>query len=174
MKPFTTQRNQMNNFELDLEGFGDASLLDVFGGTSIESLAVPIGHSLTTAWLVLLSLKSGVLVELCSLCNDLGDWQEVGSLKLRLIAGKVHDVPNVEWISSNVHNFIVDKVDKVEYCESSFRTECGLCFVSSNNEELWIVAGPAPGSVSVKLPDSCEDFVTEFPIDEYIRTELTA
>lgn len=162
----------MNDLALDVEGFGDLSLLDVFRGACVESVAVPVGHSLTAAWLVLLTLSSGVLVELCSLCNDLGDWQEVGSLRLRYITGKVHDAPGLEWVPYKLNEFIVGRVDKVEYSEPNFHTECGLCLVSLNGEELWIVAGPAPGSVSVRLPNSCENFVTEFPVDEYTRSPL--
>lgn len=173
-KPSTIRRSDMNNFSYDVDGFGSRSLLDVFRGVAIESVAIPVGHSLTAAWLVLVSLNNGVLIELCSIYNDLGDWREVGSLRLRLIAGSVHDAPDVEWVSHNVGNFTVSGVEKIGYSESDFHTECGLCLVSVQGTEIWFVTAPAPGSVSIKLPDSCEDFVTEFPIGEYTRTLLVA
>lgn len=156
-----------------MEGFGSFSLWDVIRGTSIEHVAIPAGHSLTAAWLVLLSLSSGVLIELCSNYNDLGDWREVGSLRIRLISGKVHDAQDVEWVSHSVGNFNVAGIEKISYSESTFQTDCGLCLVSPLGAEIWIVAGPAPGSVSVRLPGSGDDFITEFPIDECTRTQLT-
>lgn len=162
----------MNNFAFDIEGFGDLSLPDVFRGVAIEQVAIPVGHSFTAAWLVLFSLSSGMLIELCSICNDLGDWREVGSLRLRLISGNVHDAPGVEWVSHNVGHFIVDELEKIGYGEADFHTDCGLRLVSSEGAEVLVVAGPAPGSVSVKLPNSLGNFITEFPIDECTRTPL--
>lgn len=156
-----------------MEGFGKATLSDVFQGTAIESLAIPVGHSLTATWLVILSLSNGMLVEICSQCNDLGNWREVGSLKLRLIVGKVHDAPSVEWVASSMSDFNIGRVDVITHCENDYLAECGLCLNSSSGQELWILAGVAPGSVTVRIPGSSNEFVPEFPIDEYLRTQLT-
>ncbi len=167
----TTRRDDMNSFNFDLEGFSKFSLQGLFRGTAIESLAIPVGHSLTAAWLVLLSLSNGMLIEVSSLCNDLGDWREVGSLKLRLITGTVHDAPHVDWIFHNFVDFNIVLIEKIVYSETDFQTECGICLVSAKGEEICVVAAPAPGSVSVKFPGSPDEFVTEIPIDECIRIQ---
>lgn len=162
----------MENLLFELADFDNRTLPEVVVGAKILSLSIPIGHSLRAAWLVLISLSNGLFIELCSVPNDLGDWREAGSLKLRLRTRMLNETEEpIEWSSYHFEDFVIHKVEKIKFQEPMLNIESGICF-SNADGELWIVAATSPGSVSIKGPGLTEDFEPEFPIDEYVREQV--
>jgi hypothetical protein len=163
----------MKKFELEIERTEQLTLSQLVG-TEIKSAAIPEGHSLTATWLLLLELD-GHWLECSAVPRDLGDWQEAGSLRLRLLRQLAPELRSVTWTIAPLSDFQISGVEKLVINDGEFQLESGLVFRSQMDKELWVVCSSAPGSMSVMLPLlGAHGFEPEYPIDEYERVSILA
>lgn len=157
-----------------LEGFSGASVRDVLVGQRIIAFACPSGQSLGCTWQLRVFLDSGVVVEFSSLTTDLGNWQEVGSLLLRAVDGRLPtDMCNHALFQSTmIGPFRINRIDCLLYETKDVLAECGVVLHSEEDQEIIIAAGVPPGSVSVSASSIEAQFEPEFETRCYQRMPL--
>jgi hypothetical protein len=134
---------------------------------------MPPGHSATAAWPLRLVLDNGSSVELSSACTVVSGWTEVGSLNLKLIGPEGVDEHADLFTAIPVDGFWIADVVCVVHEDEQVHSESGLALTSVSGEEIQVVAGVSPGSVSMRAPFVSEPFEPEFAADSYSRKPLT-
>jgi hypothetical protein len=170
MKPFITPELMPNGkklFGYQCEAMDCKLLGDLLKGRSLVAYVLPKGHTLRTAWELAFIFDAGFVLEFSSACTQAVDWQEVGSLNIRLTSGPAEGEP-AKSSGGNESFFQAIKiiaVEKVIYEDEDVVVECGLLLRGVNGEEITVAAGVPPGSVSVQMPfASTELFEPQFPI----------
>lgn len=143
------------------------SLGDLFKGLRLVTYVLPEGHTLRAAWESAFIFNTGAVLEFSSACTQVVDWQEVGSLNIRLTHGPVEGaaMTSCSGNESSFEALEIIAVEKVIYEDEDVVVECGLLLRGVNGEEVIVAAGIPPGSVSMQMPCSpAELFESQFPL----------
>ncbi|MCY7388485.1 MAG: hypothetical protein LH481_10545, partial [Burkholderiales bacterium] len=154
MKPFITPEaldvgSKVIRFQC--EGIVPENIWEGLRGLSIVAYEMPLEHSLRAAWIFRLIFDDCSIFEFSSACTMVVDWQEVGSLNIRLIHNS-SDVPHHKvtgFVRVDIQQFSVGSLEKLVYQDDDVTSECGLVFCGVDDQEIVVAAGISPGSVSI-------------------------
>lgn len=179
MKPFITPKVTEAGKKLlqfQLEGRDLESFWSVMHCHRITAYGLPDGHTFDAAWEFQLYFgDDDVFVEFSSACTQVVDWQEVGSLNIRVDScdggstTSIRPDPSKHAISS----FFVESLEKLVYEDDDVISECGLVLHGSDGAEIIIAAGISPGSVSVAAPFATGSFEPQFSLGTCRREPCT-
>lgn len=159
--------NKKYIFPFHLEGISYNEIIGSIKGLYIKSYAIPIKHSTKSAWLLRILFSKGFYLEFSSTPNDIGGWEEMGSLNIKLIKN-FSKINNNIFIHKNIENFKVKEVFKLVHATEEIFSNSGIVFVSEEGKEIIIVCGVSPGSVSMKTPDNSVDKLdAELDLSDY-------
>jgi hypothetical protein len=170
VKPSITDafRNGTYVLPFQIEGLPTERLESAFKGACIQGYGLPLSQSFQAAWSFRLALDTGWLLEFSSACTHVGGWQEVGSLNIEFLRRHPNgsDAP---YSIRSIDEFRVEKIEQMVYRDADVYAECGIALTSEDGLEIIVVAGTAPGSVSIAAPFSTEIFQPEFEVAQYLR-----
>ncbi|QGG91516.1 hypothetical protein GH983_13980 [Agrobacterium sp. MA01] len=169
MKPFITPKvNETGKklLQFQLEGGEQDSDLCAMHSRSITAYSMPEGHTFNAAWEFQLHFgNDNLLVEFSSACTQVADWQEAGSLNIRMAyygesiasIGSAHS-------ATAISPFTVERLEKLVYEDDDVISECGLILNGSDGTAIIFAAGISPGSVSVAAPFATGQFNPQFSL----------
>ena len=178
MKPFITPELLTSGkklFPFQCEGISPEELGRALDSQQLMGYRMPIGHFFKAAWEISFHFDSGLAVDFSSACTLAFDWQEVGSLNVRVSREHLglgeSAVPFEKWPMSALK---LGAIDKLVFEDSDVVVECGIVFHGSDvDEEIVVAAGISPGSVSVKVPFEPENlFEPQFPLSMCRRVRI--
>lgn len=168
MKPFTTPELMPNGkraFRYQCEGVDCGALGRLLEGRKLVAYVLPEGHTLQVAWELSFAFESGFVLEFSSACTEVAEWQEVGSLNIRLThLSTPAGTTTVVTHRSELQPIDVVWAEKLIYEDQDVVVECGLVLRGGEGQEVVIAAGIPPGSVSVRAPFSPALFEPQFPL----------
>jgi len=162
--------------QFQLEGSELKSILKLIQSHHITAYGMPDGHTFDAAWKFQLYFgDDNVFVEFSSACTQVVDWQEVGSLNIRMTLCDAENTVCVEpGLSKHaISSFFVERLEKLIYEDDDVISECGLVIYGAGGAEIIIAAGISPGSVSVAAAFATEPFEPQFSLDTCRRTPCT-
>lgn len=168
MKPFTTTESLpggKTRFLANFEGAPRVRFTAMLSGESVVAYCVPSGQSLEGAWFLQLFLGSEFVVEITASSTRAENWQEFGTVNVVVMEqGRQTqlDGPKVE-----VMPFQIEDVTLLLYEDENHLVESGLALRGRQLEDVLIVAGEYPGSITVKAPFAGSGFEPQFPIASY-------
>jgi|GEM_PF-3503213 len=169
MKPYITPEVSATGKKVlafQCEGIEASALWSALNGRQIVAYAMPFEHSLQAAWLFWLILSSGEMLEFSAACTQIVDWQEVGSLNIRLI-GRATDAPaasHQHMATVAVPAIHLQALERLVYEDTDVVSECGLLLRGEDGNEVVIAAGIPPGSVSISAAFNKGPFEPQFAI----------
>jgi hypothetical protein len=170
MKPFITPKVTEAGKKLlqfQLEGGDIESIWSVIQSHRITAYGMPDGQTFEAAWEFQLYFgDNNIFVEFSSACTQVVDWQEVGSLNIRVSscdAGSATPV-GAGLSKHSISSFSVDRLEKLIYEDDDVISECGLVLHGADGAEIIIAAGISPGSVSVAASFATEPFEPQFSL----------
>ncbi len=177
MKSFITPEVSATGKKLlafQCEGIDAGDLRSVLNGQQIVAYAMPAGHSLHAAWLFRLILRDGRLLEFSSACTQVVDWQEVGSLNIRLVDYSSGDAVDLvpEVLTTTIPKVHLQSLEKLVYEDADVVSECALVLQGDGGEEIVVAAGIPAGSVSVLASFATGPFEPQFAISTCRRERL--
>lgn len=177
MKPFITPEISVTGqkvLRFQCENIEIKNIAQWFKNLSIVGYSMPVDHSLQAAWIFRLIFDTGVALEFSAACTAVDGWQEVGSLNIRCIDKDDDEMPelDVPMVKKELPPFRVTSVAKLTYQDEHFQSECGIRFSTENEEEILVITGNSPGSVSVTTPFSTSPLKSEFLVAELERIFL--
>lgn len=178
MKPFITPKVTETGKKLlqfQLEGGDLESIRDMLYRHRVTAYGMPEGHTFDAVWEFQLYFDdSSTFIEFSSACTQVGDWQEVGSLNLRFVAGddESKNYVGLGLPKHGISSFNVKKVEALIYEDSDVISECGLVLSGTDGGEIIIAAGVSPGSVSVAASFATESFEPQFSISACRREAI--
>lgn len=170
MKPFITPELMPNGkkaFGYQCEGVDCKVLGRLLQGRQLVAYVLPDGHTLQAAWELSLVFDSQFVLEFSSACTEAVDWQEVGSLNIRMTRRPTEVGATTMSNRSETSFRPIDVVtaEKLIYEDQDVVVECGLLLHGSEGQEVVVAAGIPPGSVSVQAPfSSAQQFEPQFPL----------
>jgi hypothetical protein len=174
MKPFITDAFRHGRYVLEyqIENTTSWSMRDGVVGASIVSLSIPQGHSYRAAWIVRLLFDNGLRIDFSSASTGVGGWREIGSLNISICSdASAEPIDSLDLEVRQILDFKVSHVETLVHEEPDLLVENGIIFTSVHGDEIWIAAGPAPGSVSVRSPWT-NDFQPEFEVWDCKRIRM--
>lgn len=177
MKPFITPETSETGKKVlafQCEGIEAKALSSALSGQQIVAYAMPAGHSFQAAWLFLLTLSGGEVLEFSSACTQVVSWQEVGSLNIRFIgrSSGVSADSELELATVAVPALHLQELEKLVYEDADVISECALVLRGKAGEEIVVAAGIPPGSVSVIASFTKGPFEPQFAISACRRERL--
>jgi len=177
MKPFITPELMSNGrkvFKYQCEGINPDDLSNTIRGKFLHGYFLPKGHSFSEAWELSLFFDSDLEFQFSSASTDIGNWQEVGSLNIRLLRNQMKKIKKDEVrIESSIEKIDIEMVEKLIYEDQDIVVECGLLLRSQDGREAVIAAGIPPGSVSMMAPfSSSYPFEPQFSISTCRREAI--
>jgi hypothetical protein len=177
MKPFTTPEISATGIKvlrLQCEGVERRDFRKSIQGCNVIACAMPEAQTLRAAWLFQVILDDGRFLEFSSACTEVVDWQEVGSLNIRL-GIQPPDVttpaaPTLLRVA--VPPVRIDDLDVLVYEDEDVISECGLAICEQGGQEIVVAAGIPPGSVSITTPFSAESFEPQFSVSACTRVRI--
>ncbi|TFF18253.1 hypothetical protein E3C22_22130 [Jiella endophytica] len=164
-----------NQHSIVLQDFAEQTLSSVLAGRHIAGFWMPFEQSFKMAWLFQLSLDNEMALEFWSDPVNAGGWEEVGVLCIRLVSNPQERAGTTfEWVGAQIAPFIIAKVQVLVDERPDFQAECGLEFFNDKGEDLIVVAGISPGSVTISAPFDRQNFDPECYLTEYKREPLGA
>ncbi|UXY17351.1 hypothetical protein N8I74_18850 [Chitiniphilus purpureus] len=168
MKPSTTESFEGRRpiLEFKIDGIAKQELLQkVFVGNSIVGYKFPIGHSPRACWILELFFLNKSFIRLSSVCTQIKDWHEIGSLVIEFFPGEaLENSINIEFEKHSVSGFYIESVEKIIYEDEDVIAENGIAFSSQSGLEFIVAVGESPGSVSFAAPNFLEELHPEIPI----------
>jgi len=170
MKPFITPKVTEAGKKLlqfQLEGGDLDSISRVMRGHRVTAYGMPDDHTFDAAWEFQLYFgDDNVFVEFSSACTQVVDWQEVGSLNIRVASCDEGSTASVgpDLSKHAISPFFVERLEKLVYEDDDVITECGLVMYGVGGAEIIIAAGISPGSVSVAASFATEPFEPQFSL----------
>jgi hypothetical protein len=178
MKPFITPDMTPTGkkaFPYQCEGAECKELWSRLKGQSLVAYSLPEGHTLQTAWELVLVFDSGLTLEFSSACSQAVDWQEVGSLNVRVAHLSIGDGATTASKKNEIPVSPIDLVaaEKLIYEDDDVVVECGLVLCGRDSQEVVIAAGVPPGSVTAQAPFSMgQSFEPQFRLSECKRQRM--
>lgn len=172
MKPFITPEVTVDGRKIlrfQCENVDANELRNRLQSRSVVACALPDGHSFQAAWLFRIILDNSVTLEFSAASTEVVDWQEVGSLNIRLLESPEKQVAMVEM---PIEPFSIYDVEKIIYEDEDVISECGLVFRARSGNEIVIAAGVSPGSVSISAPFANDPFEPQFALSTCSRVKL--
>ncbi|WP_143062040.1 hypothetical protein [Faunimonas pinastri] len=178
MKPFITSELTLAGkqlFRFQLEGGDLESISGLTHSHRIAAYAMPPKHTFEAAWIFVLCFEdSNTFLELSSACTQIVDWEEIGSLNIRMDSNDAGESKSIaSYLSKQeILPFSVRIIQKLIYEDDDVISECGLVLSGADGTEIVIAAGIPSGSVSVAAPFAEGSFEPEFPLVTYKREPL--
>lgn len=177
MKSFITpdiSANGQKIFRLQSENIDTKNILRHVQDLNIIAYLMPAEHSFQSAWIFRLIFNNGISLEFSSVCTMVNDWQEIGTLNIRLIDDTNSQESDIDQvlIKTEIPPFKVVSLIKLIYEDKEFCSDCGIVIIDQNEQEIVIATGISPGSVSILAPFSTSTFEPEFPVSECKRKSL--
>jgi hypothetical protein len=150
---------------IEREGFGEFAR-----SRAIAAYALPNSQTLKAAWLFRIVLDDGGSLEFSSAGTEVVDWQEVGSLTIRLVDKSSPPVEDFLWVDMLPLEIV--EVDVLIYEDEDVISECGLVICGVDGSEIIVAAGIPPGSVSIMSPIFGGAFEPQFPVSTCKRNRF--
>jgi hypothetical protein len=167
MQPPICSADERQQARFRLRNFGRDHFL-ALKGKRVTEFAVPVGQSLTAAWLVLMQTHDGDAMVFSSDPINVGGWNELGCLIIEAATeGAVREMINFPLVAWPVSDFVIAEVSALVYEDESWRIECGVALHSTNGRDVLVVPGIPPGSVTIRLETGIEAFAPELQVEEY-------
>jgi hypothetical protein len=168
MKPFITPEDLPGGkklFGFQWEEVRRDDLRQMVGRTCLLKYCFPRGHSEEAAWPVFLIFDESSIFEISSAATQTADWDEIGSLNIRGVDPLTESLSKWDLVCHPVSEYFrIAAVERLIYEEESFRSECGLVFISEGGGIVTVAAGVSPGSVSILAPGASGNFLPQFPL----------
>jgi hypothetical protein len=110
---------------------------------------------------------SRLALEFSSASTDIGSWQEVGSLNVRvasLSSTSTTTAAEPSMVSVTFDPMELAKIEKIVYEDSDVIVEYGVLLHARGEAFVTVAVGIPPGSVSVQAPFSNERFAPQFDL----------
>jgi hypothetical protein len=136
-------------------------------GRQLIGYALPEGHTLQAAWELSVVFDSGLVLEFSSACTQTVDWQEVGSLNVRLThrAAEPGVATTAKANELAVPPISLVAAEKLTYEDEDLVVECGLVLLGADDQQVVIAVGVPPGSVTVQASFSAgQSFEPQFQL----------
>jgi hypothetical protein len=150
-------------FAVQCEGASLPTLASTLVGEKLIGCSYPVGHSLHTTWMLRLYFASGLALEFSSASTDIGNWQEVGSLNVRvasLSSASTTKAAEPSMVSMTFDPMELAKIEKIVYEDSDVIVECGLLLHTRGETFVTVAAGIPPGSVTRLTEELAGDLTT--------------
>jgi len=173
MKPFITPEispDGRKNLNLQCEGIDRQDLGEFMRGRAITAYALPNSQTLKAAWLFRLVLDDGSSLEFSSASTEVVDWQEVGSINIRLVDKSSPPAEDFLWVDMLPLEIV--GVDVLIYEDEDVISECGIVICGIDEKEVIVAAGIPPGSVSIMNPILVGAFEPQFSVSTCRRIRL--
>lgn len=121
---------------------------------------------MTTFWCF---LCNGSTWRLECVMNDLGDWEEVGSL---VFWDASEDMALPEMIPLPSQWTRIERIDTLVVQVGEFSADSGVVLTNRAGDELTIVCGASPYAIEVRAPFFDGEFFPEFAIERYQRVPM--
>jgi hypothetical protein len=178
MKPFITPEITTSGkkfFPYQCEGVESAALWRCLEGRRLVAYSLPEGHTLQASWELSLVFDSYLVLEFSSACSQAIDWQEVGSLNIRLVQSSLEGgaMSTIDRSEDVIPEIDLVAVERLIFEDEDVVVECGLVLCGRYGEEVVVAAGVSPGSISVKASFSVEEcFEPQFPLSACRRLPI--
>ncbi|MFT4926242.1 MAG: hypothetical protein ACI8WB_002340 [Phenylobacterium sp.] len=148
--------------KLDLQKIKDLAM-----SSYIVKYEIPAKQSLNCTWILRLHFNNEASIEISALCTNIGGWQEMGSLKIRLCdtSSSLKKNENL-FITKNIEKFCSSKLSLITFNDESVYAECGIIFSNDVGGELIVATSPAPGAVTVRIPSEVNEFQPEILLSD--------
>lgn len=133
---------------------------------NVVAYGIPKSQALECTWNFRLYLVSGEVLVFSSKCTSVGGWNEVGSLSIDLKAN-ISDLSSDVFIRTEIKNFYISNYSMLVYEEDDVYSESGICFSDDIGAELIVIVAPAPGAVSISIPNVNTELKAEFSMSDY-------
>lgn len=115
---------------------------------------------------IYLKLTTGAILKIFSTINDLGDWDEVGSLCIE----KVNDDDGeIQFFQVGEGWLEVKKISKLILDDDNVRVECGLRLENGCSQVINILPSSFPNAIELDAEFYTDSFDSECDIDNYLQ-----
>lgn len=162
MKPFITPETSKGGKKIlpfQCEGVDSSEIAKLLLGHDLRGFTMPKSHSFSASWAFNIFFGESQ-IQFSSACTQIGGWQEVGSLNIKVEAKRETGQLEVEQVDFAVSR--ITKVERMVFEDDDVISFCGLAITTENGEELVIAAGIPPGSVSVRASFLKSQFEPQF------------
>jgi hypothetical protein len=159
-------RSELKNFRIEVEKALWSDIKKELLGLNLIDYAVPKRQNLECTWLLRLNFSNEITLEFSSLINNVGGWQEVGSINIKVVAQEQLDDAADIFLITKINQFTINDIKLLVDCDNKYYAECGVILINNFGEEIVIACSPELGAVSVKAPFNFGKFNPDIPLKE--------
>ena len=162
----TSCKNYKYELNCKYNGISEKEFKKLIFKNHIVAYGLPKNQALKCVWSFRLYLSSGEILILSSKCSSVGGWDEVGYLSIDF-KENVDDLNSDKFIKTTIESFRVIDFALLIYDERDIYSEAGICFYDDLGSKIIGIAAPAPGALTIRMPNIKNEFEPEFLISDY-------
>lgn len=173
MKPFITDALKDGRYILhyQTEGIDVADLKKKIKGLNVIAFSMPKSQSLACVWELRVYFSDRSAIDFSSAFTGVGGWNEIGSLNIKFYdeLSMPDGLDSDLYVKTKVNDFYISDVEFLIFRAEDVYSECGIIFIDSLKEEIIVMSGVSPGSVTMLTPFDKISFSPEFSYKDYQR-----